>query len=230
MTVCYCKERLEDLQLWKLKAIARHWNIKGFSRKRKAQLEHLIFTHSNNKDSKYLIDTFSISKPEFLIQKETNQKEKRKKQRRKKRERSSKKEKNQKTKTTTKQPCHYCMSKKRNCYFLPCGHTGCFSCAMKLFDGKNECPLCRQMVREVVKWENLERVQIAVPKHFVYHCQFCQRGVHEMNLSRCGFCEEVFHERCKELHDCESDGDEDDSSAYVFEEPLRRRRRLNHNN
>ncbi|XP_059293541.1 E3 ubiquitin-protein ligase APD2-like [Lycium ferocissimum] len=47
--------------------------------------------------------------------------------------------------------CIVCYDKKRDCFFIPCGHcTTCHSCAKRIAEEENKnCPICRRVIRRV---------------------------------------------------------------------------------
>ena len=48
--------------------------------------------------------------------------------------------------------CQICLLNKIDCVFYNCGHMYCCnSCALKLSESSNCCPVCRKAVEEIVK-------------------------------------------------------------------------------
>ena len=47
--------------------------------------------------------------------------------------------------------CNICFDAKKNCVLIPCGHTYCFDCALKLCSStpREPCPECRQRIEDV---------------------------------------------------------------------------------
>lgn len=48
--------------------------------------------------------------------------------------------------------CSVCFYKRPNCLFLPCKHYGmCYQCSKTLQNSTNKCPLCREVVKEIIR-------------------------------------------------------------------------------
>jgi len=54
--------------------------------------------------------------------------------------------------TIKSEPCVICMDQKKNCLLYPCGHIcACFTCGNMLKKDSKPCPMCRQVISDVVK-------------------------------------------------------------------------------
>ena len=235
----FSKRQLKEIQVYKLRFIAKRWEIQGFMRKTKPMLVELIFDHLNNKHCKDDIKLDCIEKPPYLKKKHEKQKKKRRKKRKKikkkfKRKVKAKKSKHSKHIKKSSFQCQCCCKREANSYFGGCGHRYCcWICAQKLLAPDSQCPICKTDVKTLIHWYTQERIAIfpkrrAVPQEnnlealdlqpeFLQQCEICFLEGNAREMVQCTECQKVCHENCWATHDCEFDDEESESSEFCLD-------------